>query len=172
MPLNLEEYENGTMDDIESVSTENSTTESNTDLDRNEELEEVDDFEIHEPARSNTPESLPELIVDTSMEGKDTIHVMKLEETEPLETNATYSMIDIDDQSTLGGDDMSVDTQQSQSQVGEDSHEPIPFGALTKKELQKMNVQMLRTMVIREGLCTEPSKMKKLELIQMILDKQ
>lgn len=41
-----------------------------------------------------------------------------------------------------------------------------------KKALQKMNVQMLRTMVIQDGLCTEPSKMKKLELIELILANQ
>ena len=32
-----------------------------------------------------------------------------------------------------------------------------------------MNLQMLRTMVIRDGLCTEPSKMKKQELIELVL---
>lgn len=39
----------------------------------------------------------------------------------------------------------------------------------SKKSLQKMNLQMLRTMVIRDGLCTEPSKMKKQELIELVL---
>lgn len=39
-----------------------------------------------------------------------------------------------------------------------------------KTSLQKMNVQMLRAMVIREGLCTDPSKMKKNELIQLVLN--
>tara|TARA_B100001059_G_scaffold15940_1_gene13057 strand:- start:167 stop:1138 length:972 start_codon:yes stop_codon:yes gene_type:complete len=40
---------------------------------------------------------------------------------------------------------------------------------VTKKSLQKMNVQMLKAMVIRDGICTEPSKMKKIELINMVL---
>lgn len=39
---------------------------------------------------------------------------------------------------------------------------------MTKSALQKMTVQMLKTLVIRDGLCTDPSKMKKAELIQMI----
>ena len=39
-----------------------------------------------------------------------------------------------------------------------------------KTSLQKLNVQMLRAMVIREGLCTDPSKMKKNELIQLVLN--
>ena len=44
-----------------------------------------------------------------------------------------------------------------------------PFNSVTKKSLQKMNVQMLKAMVIRDGICTEPSKMKKIELINMVL---
>lgn len=43
------------------------------------------------------------------------------------------------------------------------------FNSVTKKSLQKMNVQMLKAMVIRDGICTEPSKMKKIELINMVL---
>ena len=42
----------------------------------------------------------------------------------------------------------------------------------SKKSLQKMTVQMLRAMVIRDGLCTEPSKMKKKELIDLVLSNQ
>jgi len=41
---------------------------------------------------------------------------------------------------------------------------------LTKSALQKMNVQMLRTIVIRDGICDDPSKYKKLELINMIIE--
>ena len=39
---------------------------------------------------------------------------------------------------------------------------------MTKSALQKMTVQMLKTIVIRDGLCTDPSKLKKAELIEMI----
>lgn len=39
---------------------------------------------------------------------------------------------------------------------------------MTKSTLQKMTVQMLKTIVIRDGLCTDPSKLKKVELIEMI----
>ena len=41
----------------------------------------------------------------------------------------------------------------------------------TKTSLNKMTVQMLRTIVIRDGYSTEPSKLKKQELIQLILSK-
>lgn len=39
---------------------------------------------------------------------------------------------------------------------------------MTKSALQKMTVQMLKIIVIRDGLCTDPSKLKKAELIEMI----
>ena len=41
---------------------------------------------------------------------------------------------------------------------------------LTKSALQKMNVQMLRTIAIRDGICDDPSKYKKLELMNMIIE--
>lgn len=41
---------------------------------------------------------------------------------------------------------------------------------LTKSALQKMNVQMLRTIAIRDGICDDPSKYKKLDLINMIIE--
>ena len=46
--------------------------------------------------------------------------------------------------------------------------EPTP--KYTKKELQKMSVQMLRTIAIRDGLAEDPSKMKKGDLVESILE--
>jgi hypothetical protein len=46
--------------------------------------------------------------------------------------------------------------------------EPTP--KYTKKELQKMSVQMLRTIVIRDGVAEDPSKMKKGDLVDSILE--
>lgn len=46
--------------------------------------------------------------------------------------------------------------------------EPTP--KYTKKELQKMSVQMLRTIAIRDGVSEDPSKMKKGDLVDSILD--
>jgi hypothetical protein len=57
-----------------------------------------------------------------------------------------------------------------ESVLTEDGMEPSTV--FSKKSLQKMNVQMLRTMVIRDGLVEDPSKMKKLDLIQLLLDSQ
>jgi hypothetical protein len=41
-----------------------------------------------------------------------------------------------------------------------------------KNSFKKMNVQMLRTLVISKGLCTDPSKMKKLDLLKMLSDSE
>ena len=79
----------------------------------------------------------------------DTIYVRKLDETESLEVLETES---------------SVVTGQNENDFEE---EPI-----TRKSLQKMTVQMLRSFVIREGYCTDPSKLKKLELIHMIMSQR
>jgi len=51
-----------------------------------------------------------------------------------------------------------IDTQSTQST------KPIK-----NSPYQKMSVQILRTLVIQKGLCADPSKMKKLELIQLLL---
>ena len=37
-----------------------------------------------------------------------------------------------------------------------------------KNAFKKMSVQMLKTLVISKGLCTDPSKMKKLDLLKML----
>lgn len=37
-----------------------------------------------------------------------------------------------------------------------------------KNSFKKMSVQMLKTLVISKGLCTDPSKMKKLDLLKML----
>ena len=45
-----------------------------------------------------------------------------------------------------------------------------PTPKYTKKSLQKMSVQMLRTIVIRDGVAEDPSKMKKGDLVDSILE--
>lgn len=52
--------------------------------------------------------------------------------------------------------------------VEEDVASEIP--SISTKSYKKMNVQMLRTMVISKGLCSDPSKMKKQELLKMLDD--
>ena len=45
-----------------------------------------------------------------------------------------------------------------------------PTPKYTKKSLQKMSVQMLRTIAIRDGVSEDPSKMKKGDLVDSILE--
>ena len=56
--------------------------------------------------------------------------------------------------------------------VEEDVASEIPSISTNQKpsSYKKMNVQMLRTMVISKGLCSDPSKMKKQELFKMLDD--
>ena len=75
----------------------------------------------------------------------DTIYVTKLDETESLDAiDEKSSVVNLDD--------------------NDFENEPI-----TRKSLQKMTVHMLRSFVIREGYCTDPSKLKKLELLHLII---
>ena len=126
--LDVSQYENGELDDVESVVVETDATMS------------VLSDQIEEVAFGTESEA-------DICETTDTIHVQKLDESDPL-------------------DDIISET--GHTQVSTEANSEI----LTRKKLQKMNVQMLRTMVIREGYCTEPSKLKKLELIQMIITHQ
>jgi hypothetical protein len=45
-----------------------------------------------------------------------------------------------------------------------------PERQLSRRALKKMNVQMLRALAIRDGLGSDPSKMKKKELIELLND--
>ena len=131
--LDVNQYENGELDDVESVIVETDATMS------------VLSDQIEEVAFGTELEGDVGETTDPSR--NDTIHVQKLDETDPL-------------------DDIISET--GHTQISTEANSEI----LTRKSLQKMNVQMLRTMVIREGYCTEPSKLKKLELIQMIITHQ
>lgn len=129
--LNIEEFENEDLDDVESCSTEDESDNEGENQNEETSIEEVDVVDnIKETENLEETETIPE--------EKDIIQVTKLDETQPID------------------DTMSEMSEQDMEKRN-------------RKSLQKMNVQMLRTMVIRDGLCTDPSKFKKLELIQMIL---
>lgn len=54
-----------------------------------------------------------------------------------------------------------------------DTNESINISPISNpKELQKMNVQSLKMLVISKGLCSDPSKMKRAELIKLLSDPQ
>ena len=50
--------------------------------------------------------------------------------------------------------------------------QPVVVGEYTKDIVRKMSVQELKTLVITKGLCSDPSKMKKPELIKLIENNQ
>lgn len=109
----------------------------------NAEMEDVESVETEISTQSDLEENVEEIIHEkgTEKENIDTIHVTKLNETE-----------------TFTEDDLQSYTDTSIAET------------YTKSTLQKMNVQMLRTIAIRDGYATEPSKLKKQELIELILN--
>jgi hypothetical protein len=135
--INVNNFENGELDDVESVN-------GNDDLEENEnthsQVEELEEFDDNTTAIKTSTQ-----FDDNNEPVIDTIHVTKLEETEPLAEDDISSQI-------------TENTTSMQKQ--------------TRNKLQKMNVQMLKTIVIRDGLSTDPTKMKKTELIQLILDNE
>lgn len=107
-----------------------------------EETDEEENVELIDYMDSDNSDNIKEEAVNTN-EPADTIHVTKLNETE---------IITEDDDLESFTDTLMTETH-------------------TKTSLNKMTVQMLRTIVIRDGYSTEPSKLKKQELIQLILSK-
>lgn len=132
--INVNQFENSELNDVESVND-------------NDDLEEIQDTQVEEleELEDNIPAIKTSTQFDENNEPLDTIHVTKLEESEPL-----------------AEDDLS-------SQITENT---VSKQKQTRKSLQKMNIQMLKTIVIRDGLSTDPTKMKKAELIQLILDNE
>lgn len=109
----------------------------------NAEMEDVESVETENSTHSDLEENVEELIDDEKNienDNIDTIQVTKLDETD-----------------TVTEDDLQSYTDTS---IVEN---------YTKSSLQKMSVQMLRTIVIRDGYATESSKLKKQELIELIL---
>ena len=112
----------------------------------NAEMEDVESVETENSSHSDLEEIVEEIMDDEKIiesDNIDTIQVTKLDETEIYTEDDLQSYTD--------------------TSIAEN---------YTKSTLQKMNVQMLRTIVIRDGYNTEPSKLKKQELIELILSKE
>lgn len=134
-----------------------------------------------DPVENNVPESITSDNEEDAVieeldftENNGVIQVTKLEtessdhETTDEPSNKIPLEVTVDDavESVLtedAGDNESVQNEAPKTPSTQ------AFNSVTKKSLQKMNVQMLKAMVIRDGICTEPSKMKKIELINMVL---
>lgn len=185
-PLNIIEYDTEELDDVESCSTNESNTEDDlepmeeVDAVSNVPLDEIDGSEIILKIDSEFPQDsrVEELVSDSSepnldRSSSDTIEIspidtmtavttMALElELDPSSSSSQAESKDIIQVTKLNETDPLEETISEMSETENEKH--------NRSSLQKMNVQMLRAIVIREGLCTDPAKIKKPELIQMIL---
>ena len=185
-PLNITEYDTEELDDVESCSTNESNTEDDlepmeeVDAVSNVPLDEIDGSEIILKIDSEFPQDsrVEELVSDSSepnldRSSSDTIEIspidtmtaattMALElELDPSSSSSQAESKDIIQVTKLNETDPLEETISEMSETENEKH--------NRSSLQKMNVQMLRAIVIREGLCTDPAKIKKPELIQMIL---
>lgn len=174
---------NAELDDIHSFTSSSSTQESVQEQEA-EDLESVDLDVIGNNSiqSSSTHTSSTEQLLSTTVlldrdptEPNETIQVTKLEDS----TNGLIAVHESDllESVTLDDEPDEIETV-AESVLTEDPDTEenttkdtnvLPH---TKKSLQKMNVQMLKTMAIRDGLCNEPGKMKKGELVQLILNNQ
>lgn len=185
-PLNIIEYDTEELDDVESCSTDESNTEDDlepmeeVDTVSNVPLDEIDGSEIILKIDREFPQDsrVEELVSDSSepnldRSSSDTIEIspidtmtaattMALElELDPSSASSQAEPKDIIQVTKLNETDPLEETMSEMSETENEKH--------NRSSLQKMNVQMLRAIVIREGLCTDPAKIKKPELIQMIL---
>jgi hypothetical protein len=138
--MNIDHTQVENLDNVEIISSDDDDDDQDTQSSEDPDTE-VEEMEIDDNGETGTSQ-----FVLKEENPADTIYVTKLDETESLDVLETES---------------SVVTGQDENDFEE---EPI-----TRKSLQKMTVQMLRSFVIREGYCTDPSKLKKLELIHMIM---
>lgn len=162
----VNENEEASLNDVESCSG-SSVSEESTD-DSTKVPMEVVEFTVDESTEYNIVHE----VSDIEDEGEADDEVKSVEQVPIVELDAEENqespkLLEIEDPDTLvQNDTATVD----ESVLTEDGVEPSTV--FSKKSLQKMNVQMLRTMVIRDGLAEDPSKMKKLELVQLLLDSQ
>ena len=162
----INENEEASLNDVESCNGSSVSEESTGDSTKVP--MEVVEFTVDE----STEHNIIHEVSDIEDEGEAEEEVKSVEQVpivEPDDTEKQESpkVLQIEDPDTLvQNDTATVD----ESVITEDGAE---FSTVfSKKSLQKMNVQMLRTMVIRDGLAEDPSKMKKLELVQLLLDSQ
>ena len=162
----VNENEEASLNDVESCSG-SSVSEESTD-DSTKVPMEVVEFTVDESTEHNIIHEVSD--IEDEVEAEDevkSVEEVPIVEPDDTEKQESPKLLEIEDPDTLvQNDTATVD----ESVLTEDGVEPSTV--FSKKSLQKMNVQMLRTMVIRDGLAEDPSKMKKLELVQLLLDSQ
>ena len=174
---------NAELDDVHSFTSSSSTQESIQEQDA-EDLESVDlDVIGNDSIQSSSTHtsSIEQLLSPTVLldrdptEPNETIHVTKLETTttgliivDESDLLESVTLEDEPDEIETVAESVLTEDPDTEKNTTKDTS-VLPH---TKKSLQKMNVQMLKTMAIRDGLCNEPGKMKKGELVQLILNNQ
>ena len=174
--LDIQTYENEDLDDVRSYEEDFEYQETdNTDST----VEEVDNFE--EQGNFDEIRVFVKKLDEVGKTAEDDLG-SRVEELDDIESATPDDLVEeLDDKRTTAEqddlteeievieEDIPVKETETPFQEAEDTESKI---TTSKAALQKLTLQMLRTMVIKEGLCTDPSKLKKLELIQMVLDSQ
>jgi hypothetical protein len=172
----IDENEEASLNDVESCSGSSVSKESTDDSTKVP--MEVVEFTVDESAGYNIVHEVSDMEDeddgedddDDKVEAEDEVKsveqvpIVELDDTEKQESP---KFLQIEDPDTLVQNDTATVDESVLTEYGVE-----PSTVFSKKSLQKMNVQMLRTMVIRDGLAEDPSKMKKLELVQLLLDSQ
>ena len=180
-PLDLRIYSDEVIRDVEVLSDDedSETDENDEDLDTDEGEDEVDldtdegeslDDEESERAEDKT-EGVSERAEDIPERAEDKTEGVQ-DKTEGVQ-DKTEGVQD----KTEGVQDKTEGVQEVLPSEFEETEEPLEESVLTEPErqlsrraLKNMSVQMLRMLCIRDGLCTDPSKMKKKELIELLND--
>jgi hypothetical protein len=167
-------YENEDFDDVESCEDESGESDS-CDESEDDMMEEIQDVEIN----------IEDNVFYVTKLDTPTVDYSEIDGLLPsIDTSQMNSFIGKILEETVkevlkNNDDIEIEelpVEVEEEEIKNESLEENPEETLgevqnhTKTSLQKMNIQMLKTMVIRDGICTDPSKYKKQELIQLILD--
>lgn len=164
LQYNVDENEEASLNDVESCSGSSVSGESTDDSTKVP--MEVVEFTVDESAEhnNNIVHEVSDIEDEDEVKSVEEVPIVELDDTEKQESPKVLQIEDPD--ALVQNDTATVD----ESVITEDGAGSSTV--FSKKSLQKMNVQMLRTMVIRDGLAEDPSKMKKLDLIQLLLDSQ
>ena len=138
------------------------------------EIIEISDSDSDSDSESDSEEE-DELVVDELVlaemekveeeEEVEVVEVEKVEVVEEVEVEVVEVEVEADKEEPEHLEEEKVLDTDVQSEVFS-----LAINHDDKNSFKKMNVQMLRTLVISKGLCTDPSKMKKLELLKMLGD--
>ena len=163
----VDENEEASLNDVESCSG-SSVSQESTD-DSTKVPMEVVEFTVDESTEHNIVHEVSDIEDDDDDAEDEVKSVEQVPIVEPDDTEKQESpkVLEIEDPDTLVQNDAATVDESVLTEDGAGSST-----VFSKKSLQKMNVQMLRTMVIRDGLAEDPSKMKKLDLVHLLLDSQ